>query len=335
MPTDRAVILDAGSSGTRIYVYEWEKYIPGDALPDEIKLPNNWNNKKSATGGMRSLRDSSPLDYKNLNRAIDECIRKVATDLGLNSASIVCETISGEDEALFGWLAVNFNKKHFHDDIRPHGFMEIGGQSAQIAFCPFEEDITDYNGPLARVEVGGEPFDVFVRTWPALGADAAWRLHIYNLLKRGAKEDPCLPYGYRETIRDRKGNDHAFDGTGKLEDGTAKLEACEKEVSSFILCDENCGDGKKCVGKGRGCLLENAPSLGLDTANRQFLGTSVYWHAINFAFSESQTAPGTEESYNLWGFRDQFKHYCEMDWNEIVKIHGLDKEETDGGKKAK
>ncbi|KAL7268691.1 hypothetical protein RUND412_008671 [Rhizina undulata] len=362
----KAVILDAGSSGTRIYVYEW---VERDGnIPWSIQLPDSWDNKKSfrnrgidkfipksntaadikentdsligyfnylleyakphlagatdpiplfilATGGMRKLRDINPKEYKKLNITINKVIRQVTTSLDLEFEEIVFQTISGEDEALFGWVAVNFNKFHFQDKNPTHGFMEIGGQSAQIAYSPnLETDVVDYEGPLTRVQIGDKPYDVFVRTWPALGANAVWRLHEQDLVRSRAKEDPCLPKGYHHQIRDENGTLKA------CVFGTGNLEECETEIKSFICCNEDCKPtDDACAGAGRGCLLEDAPSLGFGDASRQFLGTSVYWYAINFALGASKI--DREESYNMNAIQGKLEEFSNPTWETTLQTY--------------
>lgn len=51
-----AIVLDAGSSGTRIFVYRWRGCVGIEGypiLPDDINLPHGWGSAKSeADGGM-------------------------------------------------------------------------------------------------------------------------------------------------------------------------------------------------------------------------------------------------------------------------------------------
>ena len=51
----------------------------------------------------------------------------------LGYAHVVCEAISGTDEAQFGWVAANYSQGH----APPYefGYVEMGGASAQIAFA--------------------------------------------------------------------------------------------------------------------------------------------------------------------------------------------------------
>lgn len=200
---------------------------------------------------MRRLKETNYEGYKSLYKVITKCIGDAKFKLE------ECDTISGDDEGLFGWIAVNYSTGRFSSaEERPRGFMEIGGESAQIAFCPSNNDHADYQGTLTRVVVGGRTFDVFTKTWLGLGSDAVWKRHEEKLLENDTVlvDDPCLPKGYSYRLGD------------KIIVGTGNFKECLKEIFSFLRCKDGCRGGDLCAHGG--CLLGDAPGLGFsDDAN--------------------------------------------------------------------
>lgn len=270
-----------------------------------------------ATGGMRRLKQTDYEGYKILRKAITDYIN------GSGFWEPEYTAISGEDEGLFGWVAVNYLTGRFHSKEDTRGFMEMGGQSAQIAFRPDEADKSKYKGSLTRVKVGGRLFDVFTKTWPMLGADAVWKRHEEKLRESDTVlvHDPCLPRGYSYRLPD---SDKTIVGTGDL------IE-CTKETFLLLGCeDEQCLAGRLCVYRGRGCLLKNTPGLGFEKETRQFCGASVYWHATNGVFGAEKESGNmnrsAEGSYDLVAFWNEAKALFSQDWAKIKAARPREKE---------
>jgi Golgi nucleoside diphosphatase len=270
-----------------------------------------------ATGGMRSLKQSHYEAFQILRKAI--------TDY-LNASGYfepVYDTISGEDEGIFGWLAANHETGRLQAEEPPRGFMEMGGQSAQIAFEPSEDDKEHYEGPLTAVNLGNRTYYVFTKTWPMLGADAMWRKHEQRLREKKAEEDPCLPRGYNYKLAD---SDITIKGTGDPE-----LKACLRETWSLLECqDAACTAGELCAlrkGGPGGCLLKDIPGLGFHGQGKggSFLGASVFWHATNGVFGAENPGQGdskksSEQLYNVMSFFLEVKDLFSHDWEEIKSL---------------
>ena len=88
--------------------------------------------------------------------------------------------ITGEEEGLFGWIAVNYLMDGFgpsNSDRSTYGFLDMGGASTQIAFEPGpEEQEKAQNLVEVRLRlIGGEEIShkVFVTTWLGYGTNQA------------------------------------------------------------------------------------------------------------------------------------------------------------------
>ena len=90
--------------------------------------------------------------------------------------------ITGEEEGLFGWIAVNYLMDGFtgsSQDRTTYGFLDMGGASTQIAFEPGPESQKEANSnSLIDVRLrllGGQEIHhrVFVTTWLGYGTNQA------------------------------------------------------------------------------------------------------------------------------------------------------------------
>lgn len=264
-----------------------------------------------ATGGMRRLKEHHYQEFMVLRGAVIDYIKTC----GFGDAQY--KTISGEDEGLYGWVATNYLDGKFVPAAETHGFMEMGGESAQFAVSLQGPDYGGYTGMLREVKIGGETHRVFVKTWLGLGGDSAWKRHEERLreTESAIPHDPCLPKEFAYRLR----------GSDKIVVGTADFVQCLKETFSLLSCpDKECLAGNLCIfqsaaGAGAdpkmsaGCLLKDPisgkPFMTFDT--KKFDGASVYWHAMHGIFGRRA---GTDDFAQLW---DDVQDLSAMSWEQI------------------
>ncbi len=217
-------VIDAGSSGSRIVLYERireaqafkveQRYtdtggqalssfentpqLAGptgvqpliDKLQQALKPLNTPNTAVElhllATAGMRLVEARNPAAAQ----AIYESARAVISASGLKAGRV--ETLSGTDEGLFAWLDLNDLAGHFRNASTPAlGIVEVGGASTQIAFATSDE-----HSPAVTVSVQGKNYRVFSQSWLGLGQDQA-RLSMIRLHQNRMRPDdagnPCYP----------------------------------------------------------------------------------------------------------------------------------------------
>lgn len=288
--TFHAFMIDAGSQGTRIHIYEFEKRLLYDKAQirhvlDGYKLSipttnSRWTNRLKpgldgvllscggdsgvcsdaeldealtkylspmldfvkmvlqekqhewheypiylkATGGLRTLRTEDRL------RLIQHTRDLLMTKTSLNPFLIHSEhvrVISGEEEAIYGWTAVNFVKGtlvHKSDGknaaeneylLNPQfttGMLEMGGASTQMGLYVNDQDIM---ANLFKLQIGtARHWNVYVHSFLYFGVNGAWQRlngHLYynvesssNLREDGAPTttmmNPCLPAGSESTF---------------------------------------------------------------------------------------------------------------------------------------
>lgn len=218
LPTQYTVIVDAGSSGSRIYLYSYQdgnitsinqlcyyKIKPGissyannptDAGESIATLLNNLQTCMSdknittnapinfylfATAGMRLLTNSTQnAIYTDINESID----------GFSFINPVqVETIVGAQEGLYDWLAANYLQNSFASCQNPtYGVVDAGGASTQIAYIAEINNTATY-----KQNINGCNYNIISLSFLGLGRDQA-RAAMNGL--EGGHNNVCYPTGY-------------------------------------------------------------------------------------------------------------------------------------------
>lgn len=219
--TSYQFVIDAGSSGSRIYVYSvnhtqdnvvitnlYDKKVstpltsfannPNDVkdniqplLNSAIEYLTKYNNHISlqsvktsvlGTAGMRALSASEQTSiYQNISQTI------VNDGLKLDQV----KTISGENEALYSWADVNYLQNNFNNKLNTVGIFEIGGASAQVAFATKSDNYPN----VIHVILNDRIYNVYVISFLGLGQDA-----IRGTINSMQNHDQCYPVDYSNGI---------------------------------------------------------------------------------------------------------------------------------------
>jgi apyrase len=221
------IIIDAGSSGSRMYLYA--KSPNGISKISEVKIKPgiayyNINNESEAdtlkkrintlldlakkkltneqwaetqvtlygTAGMRVI----PIETQNKIYALIENVIK-KSGLKYNNA----RTISGGEEGLFMWIAVNSGQNKIQND---YGILDMGGDSTQLAF---------WNDTAANYEfmLNDKTYKIYSQSFLGLGKNLA----ISQFLQKPA----CFPNGYQSSEIN----------------GEWDLTSCQHEINRFII----------------------------------------------------------------------------------------------------
>ena len=259
--TVHGMMIDAGSQGTRIHVYEYEARVlrgrreienavngkklsfpttnarwtnrlkPGldvfASIQDENALKNalmgylrplldfakvvlsekrhRWADFPiylKATGGMRTLPTPDRV-------RVMKAVRDLFFDVSFNPFAFEEErarVISGEEEAIYGWAAVNFVKGTLLSDSegtgtvlnprRTYGMIEMGGASTQIGYYESNDDVM---ADLFKLQIGGaRHWNVYCHSYLFFGINGGFdRLvaRLYAQAEHGTTSlyNPCLP----------------------------------------------------------------------------------------------------------------------------------------------
>ncbi|KAI0636579.1 nucleoside phosphatase family-domain-containing protein [Trametes polyzona] len=375
------VVIDAGSSGSRLQLYSWKdartvrQQLEGDALhalPQVGKGTENgeeWSLKVEpglssfadnvddiglylrpllehamthippslqpetslillATAGMRLL---APEKQAEVLQATCHFLRyhskfKIDDPSPAGPCGSSVRIITGEEEGLFGWIAVNYLMDGFKgagDERQTYGFLDMGGASTQIAFEPSKQEqerarnLMDVR--LRLLDGTDINHKVFVTTWLGYGTNQARERYVGQLINEyeAARsdladtpeyiEDPCLPKDLvitntpvqPETASPHAKSAHKFIGTGSF-------EQCLQKTLPLLNKDAPCPDSH--------CLFNGVAVPPIDFTASNFIGVSEYWYSTEQSF-------GLGGAYDVVQYERAASNFCAQDWPRIVQEH--------------
>ncbi len=204
-------VVDAGSSGSRVHLFAYD--VGANSQP--IKISELWSKKVKpgfstidlnqptidaylnnlfsgapeqnipvyfyATAGMRLLPQPKQQQYyQSLKQWFSSQAQWTLVD---------AKTITGSEEGLFGWLAVNYQLGNLDSPGLPVvGVMDMGGASVQISFPVRQTDKINQDD-LIPVNVAGQDLVLFVHSFLGLGQTV--------LSQQFLDTKSCLSNGYQ------------------------------------------------------------------------------------------------------------------------------------------
>ncbi|GAA96344.1 uncharacterized protein L969DRAFT_95441 [Mixia osmundae IAM 14324] len=374
------IVVDAGSSGSRLQVYSWlehdlarqELRAKGEGLSSMPKVTkgvekgDDWHIKVEpglsslgpnpagvgdylqplldhalrivppdkvastpihvlATAGMRLLPDEQRI------AVLQETCRYIQkhADFRLTDCASQVRVITGEEEGVFGWVAVNYLMdgfdSHVHTDQGGHndhltsstfGFLDMGGASTQIAFEPTAKERAHDPAPLVDVRLrllDGKDVvhPVFVTTWLGYGTNKARERYVDSQIGVYQEthpepehaiesekpvvmvQDPCLPKDL--VLQERRHAGYALQGTGDF-------VACLKRTSPLLNKEAQC--------EVKPCLFNGVHVPRIDFSVNHFIGISEYFYSTHDVWDKGGP-------YDFVEFEKNALQFCARDWKEI------------------
>ena len=232
--------------------------------------------------------------------------------------------ITGEEEGLFGWIAVNYLMNGFSGsslDRTTYGFLDMGGASTQIAFEPSVESQSKTKNLIdVRLRLlGGEEVHhkVFVTTWLGYGTNQARERYIGKIITENDASlhgdededhivhDPCLP----KDLELMEAPVHSISpATAHLSKphriiGTGSFEQCMKKTASLLNTTEPCPDAP--------CLMNGVHVPPIDFSVSHFIGVAEYWYSSQHIF-------GLGGAYDYVQYERAASNFCSRDWTDIL-----------------
>jgi|Transcript_89645 apyrase len=291
------VLIDAGSTGSRIYVYNYPpRLLEATDLPYIVHSPLT----RPRSLGSYSIRpglSSFAEDASNISSYLHELTMKakdilethgqqthsqhVPLYLGATAGMRVlgrkqrdyvlhqarryfgsddcpfefslpeqARVISGEEEGVFGWLAVNDAQNSLSANAgTTYGLLDMGGASAQIAFIPKEPSVLANFFPMHFGQFSDGPIHLYSHSFQGFGYVLAFQrvsAHLYAAAKSNRFCNPCLSRGLVWNVTEEFGVSVVTDDANVVRDsgpiqmiGTGHFLKC-KEVAKTLLVKERC-----------------------------------------------------------------------------------------------
>ncbi|XP_071442338.1 ectonucleoside triphosphate diphosphohydrolase 8-like isoform X2 [Hetaerina americana] len=370
-PFDYGLVFDAGSSHTNMYLYTWQGdkangtgvvrqlsqcVVEGGGIAAEF-----WNSPKevqpylkkcldegisnipehrqhsspvylAATAGMRLLGAVDPEAENEILGNASLLFKESPLKFGQRGARTIC----GEEEALYGWITVNylsdtltqarrllFRAKRETLPITTIGALDMGGASTQITFevpppDPLPSNMSDCGDDIKTLKLFGKNYYLYSKSFLCFGVQEFKKMY-YMLLLKDIPEvsidsavpnvhSPCdnAEYLYTQPLKNLRTYCSNTSLPGKLEDkvityqGTGNFSECQAKIE-FLLDETNC---KKTFSSGS-CLTQ-IRQRDYTAAFSAFSSFGYISHGLNI-----------NSSLGEFSFYNASKGVCETSWSQM------------------
>ena len=324
-------VVDAGSSGSRIFLYEWPKH--GDGRTEEVfyeeitpgisdlehglpalqqlvtlaknALPQYQINARDvpiylgATAGLRLL---EPVQSEITMMQIKDLLHKSDFMFQNNWARI----ISGEEEGVYDWLTINYLKNGgvLPDRSSPtFGALDLGGASTQISFSSRGRRLLRSKEAFP-LRIDHSNYLLYSHSFLRYGVDEARSKHSRHIAaSKSNSKNPCYPVGYVD------------EGTNLS--GSSNWEECLSSVSQLF-------DPANCLEYGEPCF-DSKSLTQLATHEEKFVATSAFVFAWDFL----QLKIGTNTD-DLATLNKQAQKICNLEFSQQVRNYRQYKRRRNG-----
>lgn len=213
-----ALIIDAGSTGSRIHLfqYETESSLPviHELFSENVKpgLSSFAEHPEQAGPSLKALLDDASQELKKHQASPEKVSLSILATAGMrllpeNTQDLIYKelsvylvnhykfpiaeirTLPGQLEGIYGWLDVNYLGHHFDNkNDNTVGSIDMGGASTQIVFSTEDESKADESTALT---IGQKTYTVYSKSFLSLGLSKA-RSDMNNYLLANT----CYPANY-------------------------------------------------------------------------------------------------------------------------------------------
>jgi apyrase len=310
------IVVDAGSCGTRAYIYVWEDdpgipnvrslsntnsvYKTGERLADAADdpgiipamfdpiiqfaihgLPQSCYSTTLmfvyATGGVRILPEAS--QQRTMHGTYEFLSERSPFKILPENVRV----IDGVEEATFAWLAANQYLGTFRSGRPKVRAMDMGGASFQIAL-----EVTRSDPEVQTISFGSHRIPLYATSYLGYGAVEALNKVSQSLIVNSTPDgipvdNPCFPVDFKTTFRDRRMI------------GTGNFDKCAKLVRKLLIDPVN------------------FPQFNLSNRNAasQFVAMATFFYANSFLDLPMNST--------LAQFKTAVINFCETDWEESLK----------------
>lgn len=365
------IVIDCGSSGSRVFIYYWP---PHNGNPDDLlqikQMKDSRGNpaRMKIKPGISSLVDHPSQASSYLEPLLDFAAQQIPSDkhmetplyilatAGMRMLSLAdqesilddlrvdiplkynfhfisshVEVITGKQEGIYSWIAVNFELgrfDHSHESTGSTalnssvsevprkstvGSLDMGGGSAQIAF-EVGKSVWVPSDLSAQVNLGCDShqtihnYNLYVATFLGFGGNTARdRYTELCITHNGTLEidmptkaflDPCLPSDCTEQ-RTFKGKEYTFLGTGLYTE-------CQKVILPLLNLSKPCSR--------QPCSFNGVYQPKIDYTKDEFYGFSEYWYSMNDVLRIGG-------QYRAAHMKQTVEEFCKTRWSVLESRH--------------
>ena len=322
-------VVDAGFSGSRIFVYRWPKHgdgpteevfheemTPGisdlehglDALQELVTLAKNALPQHHPTaqdvpiylGATAGLRLVDPEQREETLTRIRVMLHASDFMFQDNWARV----LSGEEEGIYDWITINYMKNDgaLPDRLSPtFGALDLGGASTQISFRSRERRLLRRNAAFS-LRIDDSKYLLYSHSFLHYGVDEARAKHSRHIAANKT-QNPCYPVGY-------------VDEETSLT-GSSNWDECLRSVSQLF-------DPAHCLDDGDSCF-DSASLTQLASNEEKFVATSAFVFAWDFL--QLKTGANTDDLATL---DKQAKKICNLEYSQQMSHYRQYKSRRNG-----
>ncbi|KAJ8013682.1 hypothetical protein DPEC_G00032330 [Dallia pectoralis] len=343
------IVLDAGSSHTAMYIYEWpaekendtgrvrQKHFcqvqglgissysslpkqAGESLRNctkeaEAVVPKHRHHETplylGATAGMRLLRMENQSLCDQVLLSVEKVLQN--TPFYYQGARI----ITGQEEGAFGWVTVNYLSDRLKQGSGTTGALDLGGASTQITFATNKDEMGESAENAETFRLYGNDYFLYTHSFLCYGKDQVLKLALVQQTQAGDSSllNPCFHRGYTANVS----YSSVYSSPCTMNSKPAKLTASER------FTHRGSGNASQCQELVRGTFNFSGCSFSRCSFNGVYqppvLGPfgafSAYYFVMNFL---NLTADSLETS------REKLARYCSTPWTQIKQQHPLVRE---------
>ncbi|MED6271644.1 hypothetical protein CHARACLAT_022343 [Characodon lateralis] len=338
------IVLDAGSSHTALYIYEWpaekdnntgrveqkhsckvtgkgissyaaEPEKAGMSLTEcmreaEMQVPTKRHHETplylGATAGMRLLNMENSLASDKVFQAVEKALQSFP--FSYQGARI----LSGQEEGAFGWVTVNYLDDRLKQGLETTGALDLGGASTQISFVSSNYDISESTSNSVTFRLYGNDYNLYTHSFLCYGKDQVLRMALAHQTQLGPMKisDPCFHPGYSGKRDYTSLYDSPCVSHRKPENAPADFNHTGE--GNFSQCQEVV----RSLFNFTACKYSRCSFNGVFQPPLQgpFGAFSAYYFVMNFLNLTHTSIPLETVKKNL-------ASYCATPWNQIKKQH--------------
>ncbi|XP_071380073.1 ectonucleoside triphosphate diphosphohydrolase 1 [Centroberyx affinis] len=338
------IVLDAGSSHTALYIYEWpaEKdnntgrveqthscKVKGPGISSYASIP--WKAGESLTACMQEAKHRVPsnrhqetplylgatagmrLLNKEDSSASDKVFQAVAAALQKFPFSYQgARILSGQEEGAFGWVTVNYLDDRLKQGLETTGALDLGGASTQISFVSDSYDGSESPSNSVTFRLYGNDYNLYTHSFLCYGKDQVLRLALAHQTQSGPRiiSDPCFHPGYTDMKNYSVLYDSPCVSDRKPHGAPATFNHTGK--GNFLQCQKVV----KSVFNFTHCKYSRCSFNGVFQPHLQgpFGAFSAYYFVMNFLNL-------TDTSVPLDIVKEKLARYCSNPWPQIMRQH--------------